>query len=348
MAKRIPKTVEELNNQSDDLEVQERKVEILEMFINYIEGLTNPNLANWEKEWVYNSVISNSIFFEDINNDWINKTSILNNEYLVDYKFLYLYINCSYANDVLGLLPHFHLFFNKPIQDEENQQNVNFLEEIFNNWENVVSKREHKEYLLYRISVATEEMLNEEFSKSAVYGNNWKIIKKRQLLLFYKYLYLKGKKVFKHSDEYSFKISDSIIIYDCESYAHIGRHFGKTLVPDLLNKSFFSRDFLPENTFNILYDIFTKIDNSQFLKTYIFRDLNQFYFEFNKVVYSIWINLANDKSGKKVLKVSSLYPAKDANEVSKYSQLQRIKIDNSLYFFISPRRSHSSKEKLLT
>jgi hypothetical protein len=59
MAKRKPKSVDELNNQSDDLEVQERKIEILEMFINYIEGLTNPNLANWEREWVYNSVISN-------------------------------------------------------------------------------------------------------------------------------------------------------------------------------------------------------------------------------------------------------------------------------------------------
>jgi len=331
MAKRKNFTNEELNNYTDSLEDQESNLNRLDILINKAGGLTNPKLSNDEKKWIYESVMMNSLYFN--NNDWTERIPILKHKYLSDFRFLYLFINCDYSSDLNGYKTHRHLLFNDQFTDVENEANVEFLNKIAREWEEIITDRTHSDQLLFKISTETTEMISEEFQYANSHGANWKRNKKQQLLLFYKYIYLKGKEVFRDFSSFTLSINEQEIIYDYESFVHISRHFGRTLKPDLLNKSFFKQNFLPDNIFILLKEIFDLTLKSKSLQRIEILQNTQLFFEQNNEIYSLWINETSNDAGKKVLKIMSLYPSTSYEEKQKWAIMNKVEINSNLHFF---------------
>ena len=331
MAKAKNYTREQLNDYTDSIEDQENNLNRLDILINKAGGLTNPKLSHDEKKWLYESVIMNSLYFQ--NDDWNERLPILSHKYLSDYRFLYLFIDCNYANDLNGYMKHKHILFDKEFTKSDNEKNVEFLKKITEDWEKIIKNRTHSDQLLSKISTEATKMIEAEFQSASLLGANWKKNKKQQLLLFYKFIYLKGKEVFRDSNSFTLNIYDQEIIYDYESYVHISRHFGRTLKPDLLNKTFFTQDFLPANIFDLLKEIFDLIKANNVIKPFEIVQNHQLFFELNSVVYTLWINETSNDAGKMVLKVKSLYPSTSYEEKQKWTILNKIKVNSNLYFF---------------
>ena len=331
MAKSKNYTKEQLNDYTDSSEDQEINLDRLDILINKAGGLTNPKLSHDEKKWLYESVIMNSLYFN--NNDWNERIPILNHPYLSDFRFLYLFIDCDYSSDLNGYDTHKHPLFNKEFTEIENEVNVAFLKEIAVDWGKVMSCRTHIDQLLLKMSVEATEMIDTEFQYASLHGAIWKKDKKQQLLLFYKFIYLKGKEVFRDFTSFTLNLYTNEIIYDCESYVHISRHFVRDLKPNLLNKSFFSQDFLPSNIFSLLKEIFDQIIANNVIKPFEISKEQQLFFELNSVIYTLWINKTSNDTGKRVLKVKSLYPSTSFDEKQKWSLMNKVKVNANLYFF---------------
>lgn len=327
-------TRQDLNINSDDTETQQIKYDRIEIFINKIQGLENPNLTFEEKEWVFESVLGNCLYFENKNPYWLGKDKILFHGYLEDFRFRYLFIQCEYANDVNGDKIHGHLFFGKYFSQNENKENVKFLDKMANDWSEIIKKRNHKDIYLQKISIETEQMFEEEFKYTVDYEEKSLKRKQKEFLLYYRFIYISSQKIFSKSASLCFLIGTNQITYDIESFYHVARHFAKTLKPDLLNKSFFSRDFEIHTIFNLLSKNFNLANQKNIFLEFKFSNSNQIFFKYNELIYSLWINKGKDLSGNNIFRVDSFYPSESLEERKKYDNLIEVEASSNLSFFI--------------
>ncbi|MES2516693.1 MAG: hypothetical protein V4585_01220 [Bacteroidota bacterium] len=329
---RLSLTEKQLESLSDEM-----KYEKLNYYLALLNESSHENLSFEEKSWVYKNIIGNVIYFSYLHiNPWIEYLHYLDNKYLEDAKFYYLFLLCDYCNDLEGICVHRHPILQAVIPESLNQINVKFLNEVNNLW--------HKNFECHNSSELLKEAKREckkmkteekkEFKKQRLEINIWKI-KEKQLNLFYKYIYLKGLVIFNDKTEFILSLLGQNIIFDFESYFHIHRHFAQSLKPDLLNKSYFGQDFLPDNIVQILSDIFLKISESGSEIILLDEDFG-ICFELNQVVYQLWIKKNKIEN---TFRISSLYPVERTSVANDFRELHRIKLADNLYYF--------SKDKII-
>jgi hypothetical protein len=335
--------------------VTEKQLELLSEVgryekINYYLTLLNEDSHNSlsfeEKLWVIKNIVGNFLYNSNcLNNLWDKYLHYLDNEYLKDAKFYYLFVYCDYCYDLDGNNEHRHLSLfpisHTKVQsfrfiDSSNQTNVKFLNSIYIQWNQELNCKTYTG-LLKEIVEECNEMRSKEkrkFEKQGFEKDTW-AIKEKQLVLFYKYVYLKGLIIFNNKTEFSLSLLGQNVIFDFESYCHIQRHFAQSLKPDLLNKSYIRKDFLPDNIIQILSDIFLKISESDSKIILLDEDFG-ICFELNQVVYQLW--LIKNKS-ENTFRISNLYPVERTSVGNDFRELHRIKLADNLYYF--------SKDKII-
>ena len=328
--KRRPYPIEHLEVYEDTEENYDRMEEILENMLNKINGQINPGLVEYEKRWVFITVIT-SLHSSPLKEKWEERAKILDHQYLRNYKFWYLFLYCYYCYDLDGIWNHGFLGLNNTkFSIEQNQGNVEFLKAIFTEWEAEIIVRSQTDQLLRAVVVCAKAMISEDIANKAV-GANLRAYKKRQHTLFYKYIYLKGLEVFYQNISYIIPISGKNIIYDYEGFAHTARHFSQILKLNTSNRSYFTQDFTLDNIHKLTADIFQQILIIDPDYEIDFSDVNnRIFFEYNLIIYTLWIQL-NQVSNQ--LRFSSLYPTENPIDLGRVSRFKRVSAGNKIYYF---------------
>lgn len=327
-------TREYLDGLGDSEADVEAKLEILNRLSNRLR-MSVPDLTPDEKHWLYDSILLNAEYFNAQDSHWEERIKDLSHPALRDSRLIYLLQNCDYANDINGLRSHHHLHgkeFNAP----ENEENVVFLNEIAVEWKATLKLRNHRDQLLQRTCIEAESIIEEEMDAAKANGMGYFLREtyRKQLTLLYKYIYLRGLEVFRDTNQHQFIIGQNTIIYDYESFVHLGRHIAPSVRPGLIGKSNFSQQFLLGNVHSTLKETFDKIrESGKIADIQINRDTNtQFFFELNGVTYSIWIGSVT-QGGEVINRLSSIYPSEDLAEIEKRKNMTKIEIESGLYFF---------------
>jgi hypothetical protein len=327
-------TREDLEGLGDNDANIETKTEILDRLSNRLR-MSVPDLNLDEKHWLYNSILVNSEYFSAQESHWEERINDLLHPALRDYRFIYLFQNCQYANDINGYRLHRHLY-GKEFTVRENEENVTFLNEVASEWTATLKLRNHSNQLLQRTCVEAESIIKEEMDAAQQIGMGYFLREayRKQLTLLYKYIYLRGLEVFRDTNEHQFTISQNTIIFDHGSFVHLGRHIAPSVRPGIIGKSNFSQQFLLGNVHTILEETFDKIiESGKITDIPISKDSNtQLFFELNKVAYTIWIQSVTE-DGEVRNRLSSIYPSEDLAEIAKRKCMTKIEIESGLYFF---------------
>lgn len=335
---RLSLTEKQLESLSDEM-----KNEKLNYYLTLLNESSHENLSFEEKLWVYKNIMDNYLYFQlhpnSFSNQWNEYLAYLENKYLEDAKFYFLFFHCDYCNDLETGKKHEYLFMLPFSQTEVelvpfifpellNQENVKFLNILYEKWNEIIEIETHQNPLLTKVVEECKYMREKErkaYKKQQLESDLWRT-NEQKMVLFYKYAYLKGQITFRDKSEFILSLLGKDIVFDIESYFHIQRHFAQSLKPDLLSKSYFKQDFLPDNIVEILSDIFNKISERNI--TMIFsEDGFGIFFELNKVVYKLWIKKSLDKD---IFRFVSLYPFERDN----YSELTRVKVNENLYLLL--------------
>ena len=308
-----------LTEKQFELLSDEQKIEKLNYYLSLLNEASHEMLSFEEKLWIFiniiGNIVGNFLFFpESLDNPHVKYLHFLDSRYLEDAKFYYLFVYCDYCDDLEGCNEHRHLFefpfseskaITSTFTQSSNQINVKFLNLIYIQWNQELNYQNHTGLLKGIVDECNLMRRKEKnkFEKQDFEKDKWEF-KEKQLILFYKYVYLKGLIIFNDNTEFLLSLLGQNIIFDFESYCHIHRHFAQSLKPDSLNKSYFRQDFLPDNIVQILSDIFKKISESD-SKIILLEKGFGIFFELNQVVYQLWI--IKDKS-KNTFRISSLYP----------------------------------------
>ncbi len=268
-------TKEYLDGLGDSEADVETKIEILDRLSNRLR-MSVPDLTPDEKHWVYDSILANAEHFKNQDSHWEERIADLAHPALRDSRFIYLLLNCEYSNDINGHRLHRHLR-EKKFTAWENEENVVFLNEVAIEWKDILKLRNHRDQLLQRTCIEAESIIEEEMDAVQDNGMGYFLREayRKQLTLLYKYIYLRGLEVVRDTNEHQFTIGQNTIIYDYESFVHLGRHIAPSVRPGLIGKSNFSQQFLLGNVHSTLKETFDKIrESGKIADIQINRDTN--------------------------------------------------------------------------
>lgn len=320
----------------------EMKYEKLKYYLTHLNEDSHEGLSFEEKLWIFKNITDNYLYFQvypnSSNNTWNEYLPYLENRYLEDSKFYFLFFHCYYCYNLETGKEHEYLFMLPFSQTRvtlmpftfpelSNQENVKFLNTTYEKWNEIIEVETHQNQLLAAVVKECKYMREKEkkaYKKQQLESSSWRTIE-RQLVLFYKYAYLKGQITFKFKTEFLLPLLGKVIVFDFESYFHIQRHFAQSLKPDLLNKSYFKQDFLPDNIVGMLSDIFNKVSESN-SKIIFLEDGFGIFSELNQIVYQLWIKKSTDTN---IFRIVSLYPF----ERNDYTKSTQVRINENLSYF---------------
>jgi hypothetical protein len=313
--------------------------EKLDKVMKKLSGRNSKKVSHNCKDWVYRTITAILACYGQDDPEWVEEKAFLKRQIMEDFRFMYLYIVSDYAADPLGKMPHYNflsiiglhqLFFS----EDENSENVAFLKRIALEWEATVKTENHTDQQLKIVSEETRQRLREELEPHS--GDiDKKELEKLKLLLFYKYIYLRGLEIFQLSPSHYLHLNGTAIAFDFDSYVHLGRHLAKGLREVHIGKTYF-KEMFDLNTFELLKVIFDEINLHERTKEILLNQGNnsELFFEVNGIVYSAWIDPSKGKPNKETqFRLSSIYPAEKKNEIERYSSLERTQIKEDLYFY---------------
>lgn len=209
-----------------------------------------------------------------------------------------------------------------PISENEIKKDIFFLRDIALEWAKICSVENHKNRLLYWISIETrkiirKKIINEFIDAPVAYGDTFKALLKSY------HCYNESLVVFEDIDvakgSIEFKFNEYIVDYDVVSLFHIlYRHYAQNISPlsILLSKSYFTPDIPPENIHNFFDFLFEKIKrNRLFENTVISKDDFNIAFKLKGNYYGLAIGSSKDDKNR--ITVKSFYPIEKTHSEGK-------------------------------
>lgn len=204
---------------------------------------------------------------------------------------------------------------------------------LFREWEKVLAITNHTNTKLQITCSEARYIIREELNAINHAGSIRKQSIKKQLILFYKYLYFKVLEVFANEQPFTININHNLVIYDFESFIHLGRHFAQSIKSGKLDKSYFKQDFEPADLHEKLYEIFCHINNSQYPLALKGEGDTQLFFKYKNIQYTLWITKNNDPKSEFKYRVGSFYPATSQDELRKSARLTMVNVTDDLIIF---------------
>lgn len=211
----------------------------------------------------------------------------------------------------------YHKFRSIKLKFEKREQ----LKHFFLQWETIIQSSRHSESLLQYLSKETREQLKK---LKSICDKNRKLnfeIKKRDILLLSKFMYLKIKFLFRGIPNFykEFTFYGKTTHIDEDTLIHIFfRHYNPVLQELTgIDKSFFTPDIKFEDLMSFIENILKKIE---YLNIFNISEINNIAFLYKSVNYRIYlkkvyIQKKGHKGNIEVERVSTFYPITDSQEL---------------------------------
>lgn len=263
-------------------------------------------------------------------------------DFCKDFIFHELYLT-YFHNNLAG--PFFKAKKGKIVEVDLEEQGRDFktLQNISDKWIKEIEKTNHKDQILQELSSETRIDLKALDKK---YPNWFRKIKKNQndyklqrdkIILQSKFIYHLTKSVIENYNTEDFEIpfSSEIIEFTSYSLIHItSRHYSEP-IKNNKEKTYHYKNFLPKELHINLKNILLKIDT---LKVINIKNTDNIIFEYDGVVYQIWIQKKikqiKGKGNVTFNRIQSFYPIYDKTQLKNIeNDYEKLIIDNKLSLF---------------
>jgi len=230
---------------------------------------------------------------------------------------------------------------NSIVSDDQKKEDVEFLNGHYLQWKDVVYSRKFDNAILQTIANETVRLIKEitDYLKNIGKGENWRRRAEKSLILHSKYLYYQVSEYYEedNAEEETITLCGSLIVIDYFVYVHtLFGHFAEQVKFGRPGKSYHRNtnvDFrnIPQEILSILSLYIGNIDCNKFNKQYLF---------FNKdgIDCAIWFRPLNRflKGGimQSYLRAQTFYPIELKKDIDKVKNMDILKINNSLSFYI--------------
>jgi len=231
--------------------------------------------------------------------------------------------------------------FHREITDKEKQKDVAYLQQEYEDWNQLIQGKTNGSELINYISQETKNQLKEldKYCEKAKITDNMKDYLTKSIVLLGKYIYLQVKEFNQEhqSNEIIVDMNNEKILIDSFTFVHtMFRHFSQHIKQHQHGKSYHFDENIEFSTIpyfiQSVLECFKTISNSKQFKKHKLIIL------FNGKPYAIWLRpytkYLKGNNVIKYLRVQTLYPIEERNDLSNLKTLAELKTNCGFSFLI--------------
>lgn len=236
------------------------------------------------------------------------------------------------------------LGFERRVEIEEFNNDIAYLNQVANEWQNTINITNHTNQKLKQTSEETRKIIR-EIKKNAkknsisdkVRDNEIKLELWKSKYIHYQGILIAEQIELENSLPYELKLNGNTVYFTYRSLIHIlYRHFAQLVSNSFFQhtKSYHSPIFQPNKIHKILENIFARLSHSEHFKDTDLEHNVAYSFRYKGLDYQLYLKTYGDTKDK--LMVSSVYPIENLEEKEKLKYFELKEVDNELKVYKKP------------